>query len=87
MQSVEVEEALQIAMGQSTKVSREKKPGLAELEDRSLGDVEIQSYIRALEERYKEYDISLEEGRKVIDRAMGRTTLTDVLRQMRNETA
>ena len=46
---------------------------------RSLTEPEIQSYVSSLRARFQKYRMPLEEGRKVIDKAMGATTLTEVL--------
>ena len=47
---------------------------------------EIRSYIAELKDRYGQYAIPVEEGREIIDRAMGKRTLTEVLCEMRGET-
>jgi len=57
------------------------------LQFQSLMQPEIQSYISRLKSRYKRYHMSLEDGRKIIDRAMGNRTLSEMLHQIRQETA
>jgi hypothetical protein len=56
------------------------------LQLQSLMQPEIHSYISKLKARYNRYAMPLEEGRKLIDQAMGKTTLTELLYQMRQET-
>lgn len=57
------------------------------LQLQSLTQPEIQSYISKLKTRYKRYAMSLEEGRGVIDQAMGDRTLSEILFRIRQETA
>ena len=56
------------------------------LQIQSLMQPEIHSYISRLKARYQRYAMPLEEGRKVIDQAMGKAILSEVLYQMRQET-
>ena len=71
-----------------TGTSRGDRESSSELvQVQSLIDPEIHSYIADLKARYSTYAVTLHEGRRIVDQAMGETTLTDVLRQMRQESA
>lgn len=49
----------------------------------AMAEPEIRSYISSVKAQYRQYALPLEEGRKVIDAAMGEQTLTAVLYEMR----
>ncbi|MSQ12907.1 MAG: hypothetical protein EXR47_01965 [Dehalococcoidia bacterium] len=48
-------------------------------------DPAIAEYIKALRARYAKYALPEDEARRLIDKAMGEKTLTEILFQMRNE--
>lgn len=48
-------------------------------------DPAIAEYIKALRARYGKYALPEDEARRLIDKAMGEKTLTEILFQMRNE--
>ncbi len=52
-----------------------------------MAEPEIRSYIASVKAEYQKYPLSLEEGRKVIDEAMGEQTLTAVLYELRQGAA
>ena len=51
----------------------------------ALSEPAVQTYVSALRERYRQYLVPIEQGRKLIDQAMGATPLTDILYQTREE--
>ncbi len=53
----------------------------------AMAEPEIRSYISSVKAEYQQYALPLEEGRKVIDAAMGEKTLTEVLYELRQEAA
>ena len=53
----------------------------------AMAEPEIRSYISSVKAQYRQYALPLEEGRKVIDAAMGEQTLTAVLYEMRQVTS
>lgn len=61
-----------------------KRTPLSESELRALIPSEIDFYVSSLRERCRKYHMPLEQGRKVIDHAMGVATLTGVLYEARN---
>ena len=73
-------------MPQDRKSSDEGSQFFILLQTQSLMHPEIHSYILRLKARYKRYAMPLEEGRKIIDQAMGKATLTEILDRMRQET-
>ncbi|MDE2993810.1 MAG: hypothetical protein OXU67_08000 [Chloroflexota bacterium] len=48
-----------------------------------MAEPAIRSYISSVKAEYQQYALPLEEGRKVIDAAMGEKTLTEVLYELR----
>lgn len=49
----------------------------------SATDPEIQDYISMLKEKYQKFAVPIEEGKSVIDRAMGTRTLSEILYESR----
>ena len=49
----------------------------------AMAEPAIRSYISSVKAEYRQYGLPLEEGRKVIDAAMGEQTLTAVLYELR----
>ncbi len=54
-----------------------------QLHIQSVAEPEIASYIASLKKKFRRYAMPVEEARKVIDKAMGDKTLTDLLRETR----
>ncbi len=50
-----------------------------------MAEPEIRSYISSVKAECQQSPLSLEEGRKIIDEAMGEQTLTAVLYELRQE--
>ena len=51
----------------------------------SLMDPSIQTYVSDLRTKYRKYAMPVEEGRKVVDEAMGSASLTALLYEMRQD--
>ena len=49
----------------------------------AMAEPEIRSYISSVKAEYQQDPLSLEEGRKIIDEAMGEQTLTAILYELR----
>lgn len=56
-----------------------------QLQIQSLTDPQIDSYVASLKRRFKRYAMPVEEARKVIDKAMGNRTLTELLYETRQQ--
>ena len=63
--------------------SNSQLPVLVRLQ--ALSEPAVQAYISSLKERYSRYLMPVEDGRKLIDQAMGATSLTHVLYEAREE--
>lgn len=51
----------------------------------ALSEPAVQTYVSSLREHYRRYLVPIEQGRKLIDQAMGARPLTDTLYQIREE--
>lgn len=51
----------------------------------ALSDPEIQSYLSSVKAKYGKYLVSVEQGRKIIDQAMGKRSLTELLYASREQ--
>ncbi|MBI4331185.1 MAG: hypothetical protein HY673_07890 [Chloroflexi bacterium] len=58
---------------------------LLQLRIQSITDPEIASYIESLKKKYKKYAMPADEARKVVDAAMGKKTLTELLYEARGQ--
>lgn len=72
-------------MSRNRSMLRQTQTSLA-LRLQALTQPEIHAYISSLKKGRQRYHMSLREGRKVIDEAMGTATLTGVLYESRDET-
>ncbi|GEM_PF-4791290 len=50
-----------------------------------LGDPDIREYVEKLRAKYGKHVLPAEEVRRIVDKAMGNKTLTEVLHKMREE--
>ncbi len=70
-------------MSQSKRAYRERSQAELQLRLQAIADPEIASYIASLKKKYRRYAMPIEEAQKVVDKAMGKTTLTELLNDAR----
>ncbi|MDO8637205.1 MAG: hypothetical protein Q7R34_13410 [Dehalococcoidia bacterium] len=56
-----------------------------QLQIQSLAEPEITSYIASTKKKFRRYAMPVDEARKVIDKSMGKRTLTELLRETRRQ--